>query len=322
MMRILVTGASGFVGSATCSHLTELGHEVIRWVGPGNTDEGTAGTFSVDISDESTFPDQDLVGQIDAVVHCAGIAHRFGRISKGDFECVNVRGVENAIRFAGRAGAKKFILLSSVLVYGSPRNDHPVNEESPTAPADDYAMSKLAGEEVALRLCRSSKIKLVILRPVPIVGEGSRGNVSRLIQAIDRNRFLWIGDGRNKRSFVYVGDVARAIACSLYIDDDFSVFNVSGETISVQWLVELIARRLETTVPRLRVPTWAARAAFHGSSFALWIPTVDRHRRTLETWLAHAVYSGEAFKKRYGFAPGTTIEEAIDREVDHFLQNR
>ena len=73
--------------------------------------------FSVDISDPATFPDQEQFGPVEAVVHCAGIAHRFGRVSNEEFNRINVAGVRNVVEFASGAGAKLFILLSSVIVF-------------------------------------------------------------------------------------------------------------------------------------------------------------------------------------------------------------
>jgi nucleoside-diphosphate-sugar epimerase len=170
-------------------------------------------------------------------------------------------------------------------------------------------------------MCDATGIELVILRPAPIVGEGGRGNISRLIKAIDRNLFFWIGDGGNLRSLVYVGDVARAIEVSLDIRKDITILNVSGEAISIKGLVDVIAGRLGKKIPRLIVPVFAVKGVLSGSAVS-FIPGVYRGRQLLDAWLANAVYSGAAFHRRYGFSPKTTIEEAVSREVEHFLRNR
>lgn len=318
-MKILVTGASGFIGSAVASHLTSLGHEVIQWVGPGKT-AADIGVFSVDVAVESTFPDESVVRSLDAVVHCAGIAHRFGRITKEAFDRVNVLGVENTARFAVRCGASRFILLSSVLVYGQPGNADPITEDREPAPSDDYGRSKLAGEKAAIVICGEAGIALTILRPAPVIGEGGRGNVSRLIKAIERGRFIWIGNGGNLRSFVYVGDVARAVASALSSDEQVAVYNLTGGTIRVRSLVEIVSDRVGREAGKFAVPTWAAKSLYHASLVASFIPIIKRSRRTLGTWLADAVYSGEAIKQSCGFVAKTGIKEAIGREVDHHLR--
>lgn len=320
-MRVLVTGASGFVGTATCAYLEAIGHEVIRLVGPGR--ESEAGSFSVDIGDPSTFPSPESISPLDAVVHCAGIAHRFGGVSKEDFAHVNVKGVENVVKFAEQTGVRKFALLSSALVYGTPRNAEPIGENHPVAPDDDYGASKLEGEKAAVRMCDAASIDLSVLRPAPIVGEGSRGNVSRLIRAIDRGRFVWVGDGRNLRSFVYVGDVARAIGLLLtHGAEAKGSFNLVGGTLTVSDLVQAIETTLEKRTPRIGVPSIAAHALYRASAVASPVNAVERYRRTLRTWLADGVYSGAKIESELGVAPATSIEDAVSREVEHYLRTK
>ena len=321
-MRILVTGASGFVGSTACVYLQSLGHEVIRFLGP--TRALAAASFPVDVADLGTFPNPKLTFPLDAIIHCAGIAHRFGGVSMDDFDRVNVRGVENTIKFAEQSEVQKLVLLSSVLVYGTPRDPTPIGEDYPAAPDDDYGASKLKGEQVAIKMCQERSIQLTILRPAPIVGEGSRGNVARLIKAIDRRRFVWIGDGRNRRSFVYVGDVARAIEHVIRINDNVgpSVYNIVGGSISVADLVGSVERSLERRQSKLAIPSWAAKAIYHLSAVGSPIERIQRYRRLLATWLADAVYSGDRIERQLGFAAQTTIEEAIGREVGHYLRNK
>ena len=116
-MKILVTGANGFVGSRTSLYLEEIGHEVIRVSHSGSA--GSDSTYQVDIGDDRSFDALEHLVDIDAVVNCAGIAHRFGRTSTDEFGRVNVRGVRNVIEFCSRKSIRRFVHLSSVLVYGS-----------------------------------------------------------------------------------------------------------------------------------------------------------------------------------------------------------
>lgn len=318
-MRILVTGASGFVGNAVCAQLERSGHDVIRSRGPGKPPK--PGSFSIDVGDPSTFPSTESVLPVGAIVHCAGIAHRFGRVSDDDFHRVNVKGVENIVRFGIETGARKFVLVSSVLVYGTPQSAEPITEEHTTEPDDSYGRSKLEGESVAIRMCEKASVELSILRPVPIIGEGSRGNVSRLIKAIDRGLFVWMGDGRNLKSFVSVQDVAWAIGKLVEKSSDRQrVFNIVGGTLSVAELVGSIEKALGKRSPRIAIPTLVAHAFLLGSGIGNRISPVEGYRRTLRTWLSDAVYSGNLIEKDLGFTPATTIEAAIGREVEHYLK--
>lgn len=320
-MRILVTGASGFVGSRTCSHLEAAGHEVVRTVNKDHSASSDNGSeLAVDVSDSRSLSILRGIGAIDGVVHCAGIAHRFGKTSEEVFRRVNVDGVRNVAEAAVDLGATQFVHLSSVMVYGRGAK-HPIGEDHTPSPEDAYAFSKLKGEEAAEDILRGSSTILTILRPAPIIGEGSRGNISRLIRAIDNGRFRWVGSGRNRRSFVYVDDVARSIEFALESGETDGVFNVVGGAVSVSDLVRSISERLGKTVASFRIPESVARLGIVATSPFSADSIIGRYRRTLDTWMADGVYSGEALQS-LGFHAETSIQAALEIEVDHYIAQR
>ena len=318
-MKILVTGASGFVGARTCSHLEEIGHEVIRAGHKGSRDQ--AGLFLIDVSAPRSFREINAIDNIEVLVNCAGIAHRFGKVADGEFERVNKEGVKNLIEFAAARKIGRFVQLSSVMVYGRPLSNEPIEEDHPLEPEDDYSLSKLNGEIAAREACETAGIKLTILRPAPVIGEGSRGNVARLIRAIKSGRFAWAGEGKNTRSFVYVEDVARAVAAALDLEDRYAVFNVVGGELSVKDLVAIIAKRLQRKPLPVRIPESAARLALYLAKPFTFVGSIAQSRRALDSWLADAVYSGSAFRER-GFHPATSVEEGLIREVDYYLKHK
>ena len=318
-MKVLVTGASGFVGSRTCSHLEAAGHDVIRIT--HSKKSGLPNEYILDITDPGSFAKLEEIPDIDAIVHCAGIAHRFGRTSRDEFWRVNVDGAKNVADFAARKQITRFVHLSSVLVYGPSTSNHPVREDRTPAPKDDYSSSKLEGERTVAGVCKAAGIDLVILRPVPIIGEGSRGNVARLIRAIDRQRFVWIGDGRNVRSIVDLSDVAEAIRTALSISECFATFNVTGGTMTVREMVEDISKELGRSHPARLIPHKIAKLALSGASPLAKLPAIGRYHRTLETWLADAVYSGEALMNS-GFVPAVNVREALQNEVKAYFASK
>lgn len=317
-MRILVTGARGFVGSRTCGLLEASGHEVIRAVHRKTDLDKNTQAFAVDISDPHSTAGLRSVGWIDALVHCAGIAHRFGKTPAIDYQRVNVEGVQNVAQLAVELGAKTFVQLSSVLVYG-PGSKQPISEDHTLAPEDAYAQSKLDGERDAAKILSGSPTRLVILRPAPIVGEGSRGNVSRLISAIDRGRFRWIGRGENRRSFVYVGDVARAVEFAIENSAINGVFNLSGGSVTVAELVDTIEKSLGKSVSSIRLPEGIARFGIAATYPFSSDSVIGRYRKSLKTWLAEAVYSEEKLKE-LGFRSSTSIQTALGLEVSDYLE--
>ena len=148
------------------------------------------------------------------------------------------------------------------------------------------------------------------------------GNVFRLIRAIDSRRFLWVGDGSNSKSLVYVGDFARAVALALESEVTRSVFNVVGDALRMADIVSIIADQLKISIPRIRVPSHIASLGLMALRRASVVPKFGRLHNTLYTWLGDGVFSGMAFGSRYGFVPGTSIEEGLRRQVDDYLQNK
>ena len=318
-MKVLVTGASGFVGSRTADLLCRLGHEVVRAAGPSS---GEPVSIPIDITSESSFKPIQLTAEVDAVVNCAGVAHRFGGVADETLMKVNAEGAGNIARLAKRVGAKRFIQVSSVSVYGKAPDANPVSELGELSTDGGYAESKILGERAVTEICEAANIELTILRPVSVIGEGDPGNVGRLIRAIDRGRFIWVGEGRNLKSLLYVEDLARAIVTSITEKEAGSIYNVVGGTISVRALVSQISEHLGKDLPRIRVPRFVAIVGLYASLPLSRFHFIESRRRSLETWLSDSVFSGDRFHQECGFEPATDISEGIKREVEAYLSTR
>jgi nucleoside-diphosphate-sugar epimerase len=309
-MKVLVTGASGFVGQALVAEFNARGFETIAVGGP----RSKGCDYSIDIGDASAVDAVSREQDVDAVVHSAGIAHRFGGVSDDEFQRVNVTLVENIARLAVTIGAKHFMLFSSTLVYGRRSGTGEITENDQCRPFDAYAQSKLDGENAARNICEAAGINITIFRPAPIMGEGSKGNFARLIRAIDKHRFVWVGKGVNRKSVVYVGDVAKAAAAVLESGGKGTqIFNLAADPVTMKHIVDAIAAKLVRKVPPVHLPVSSVRAAFGISG---------RLAATLDTWLANDVYSNGKLQKTYGFKPSTSLETAIGREVEYYLKHK
>jgi nucleoside-diphosphate-sugar epimerase len=189
-MNVAVTGASGFVGRALCASLAAAGHE------------------------------QVALEKAQAAVHLAAIAHR--RASLEELQRVNVDLAVDTARKAAAAGAG-FVFLSSVKVHGE-LSAEPFTENSPIAPQDRYAESKARAEE-ALRAIPG--LRLAVLRPPLVYGPGVKANFLSLMRAVARGWPLPLGSVDNRRSLIYVGNLAAAILACL---DQQGTFLVSDGT--------------------------------------------------------------------------------------------
>ena len=320
MKKVLVTGATGFVGGRIFKDLGAAGFDVI-----GTSTAAADGSkyFQIDVADPNSVARVFAERQIDAVIHCAGIAHRFGKTTDDLYSKVNLEGTRNVALAAMEGGVGKFILMSSVLVYGGGGSVHQPKEESDqTDPKDTYAKSKLDAELAAIAAFEGSACELQILRPAPVIGEGSKGNFARLIKAIDSGRFIWIGNGSNKKSLTYVGDIASA--CELFLtgemQDRVAVLNIASPPESMADIVAAIASEMDRKIPALRVPEIVARSAARIGKTIGGPP--GRIAGSIETWLSEDVYSTAKLAASLPELRLTPIIEAVRRDASEYIANR
>ncbi|MBB4092901.1 NAD-dependent epimerase/dehydratase family protein [Ochrobactrum pecoris] len=187
-MKIAVTGAGGFIGSALTQMLGREGHDVL----PLSRNE---------------LSDPDFSG-VETVVHCAALAHRTGaeRPDADTFDAVNHRLAVELATKAKAADVKRFVFVSTI--YTIAGNPSPLTPDMPLKPRDDYGRAK-AKAEADLR--EINGIEVVIARPVLVYGPGARANLMALIKLCDSGLPLPFGLANNRRSFVSLENVARAL---------------------------------------------------------------------------------------------------------------
>ncbi|MEK7776125.1 MAG: NAD-dependent epimerase/dehydratase family protein, partial [Planctomycetota bacterium] len=113
------------------------------------------------------------------------------------------------------------------------------DENTPCNPVGPYALSKYNAELRAIEIAREAGMALTILRLATLYGEGDPGNVGRLMRTLDRGRFLWIGDGSNRKSLLYKGDAARAcMAVAERSASGINIYNVSAPACTMREIVD------------------------------------------------------------------------------------
>jgi nucleoside-diphosphate-sugar epimerase len=261
-MRILVTGASGFIGAALCRFLLGRGHGVRAAVRrAGTAQDRLAGTDLIEVQDiAADFDRRALLDGIDVVVHLAAIAHRAG-VADAELRRVNV---DAAVRLAEAASrsARRFVFASSVKAHGETSGERALTEDDPLRPEDAYGRSKRDAEIALGDVAARTGMELVVLRPPLVYGPGVKANFLRLLGWIDRGLPLPLGAVRNRRSLVYAGNLGDAIARSIEHPDARGPFLVAdAEAPSAPELVRRIANALGRPARLFGVPPALLRAA-------------------------------------------------------------
>ncbi|UCI06616.1 NAD-dependent epimerase/dehydratase family protein [Mesorhizobium sp. B1-1-8] len=229
-MVVLVTGASGFLGSHVLARLAAMG---IPALGLGRDAErcdalAAAGHAVIrhDLSQPLSVALDARLGKVDRIIHCAALSSPFGRLS--DFVAANVTATQNLVDFATRQGISRFVHISSPSVSFAFRDQLGLTEDAALPdPVNHYAGTKREAERIALA---APAIHPVVLRPRGIYGVGDRALLPRLIKAAKTRPLPLFRGGRASIDLTHVDDVVDAIMTALAApkETEGEVFNISG----------------------------------------------------------------------------------------------
>lgn len=259
-MKLLVTGATGFIGRRLCMELISQGHQVSGLVRhrqniPANLLDSMTWYPISGLDDEQ--PLAVACNGIEVVIHLAAHVHRMGDTDEQEsvYTQVNCQGSLNLARAASTAGVGRFIFLSSIKVNGEERQTAYCASDEPK-PQDVYARSKYAAEQGLQLLAQEKSLSLVIIRPPLVYGEGVKANFLQLTGWVKRGIPMPLAGIYNQRSMVSVVNLVDLIrVCINHPDADGQVLLVSdGETVSTSQLVERIARSYSVNARLFKCP--------------------------------------------------------------------
>jgi nucleoside-diphosphate-sugar epimerase len=266
MTRVLVTGANGFVGRTLCPELENAGFELRAAVrNEASTPLPVTGGDTVAVG--YVGPDTDwapALEGVDAIVHLACRVHVLRerlREPEQEFHKINVLGVERLARAAAGAGVKRMVYISSIGVNGRATEGSAFTERDKPSPHYSYAISKWDAEQVLYRIAGETGLEVVVLRPPLIYGPGVKANFLRLMKLVDSGLPLPFGSVDNRRSLIYVRNLADAISrCISSPQAAGETFLVSdGEDVSTPQLLRLISKALGRRPQILPFPQAALR---------------------------------------------------------------
>jgi len=259
-MRVLVTGASGFLGSALVTGLKQQGHDVVATTRRAVSAPVQAVEYRV-VGDLDGAPEwHSPLQNIDVVVHTAARVHVMDESSRDPlraFRQVNVFATLGLARQAAEAGVRRFVFISSIKASGEQtRPGTPFRADDIPDPIDPYGISKLEAEVGLLALAARTGMEVVIVRPPLIYGPGVKGNFASMIKLVGKGLPLPLGAIHNKRSLVGIGNLVDLITrCLNHPAAVNQMFLVSdGQDLSTTELLRGVAEAMGKPVRLVPVP--------------------------------------------------------------------
>ncbi|MGU7813837.1 UDP-glucose 4-epimerase family protein [Burkholderia sp. AW49-1] len=266
MMRLVVTGANGFVGRAVCRRALDAGHTVTALVRrPGTCVDGVRewvhGAADWDGLDES-WP-VDLAA--DCVIHLAARVHvMHDKAPDPDvaFDATNVAGTLRLAEAARKHGVRRIVYASSIKAVAESDGEAPLSESTHPDPQDAYGRSKLRAEQQLARFGASAGLDVVVVRPPLVYGPAVGANFLSMMNAVARGMPLPLGSITARRSIVYVDNLADALLrCAIDPRAAGECFHVADDDPpSITDLLRLVGDALGKPARLLPVPVAALRA--------------------------------------------------------------
>lgn len=253
-MKVTMIGASGFVGTRLLDLLKESTKHELKNIDLLPSHFFPEVTTFGDVREKSQM-DKELAGA-DCVVLLAA-QHRDDVSPVSLYYDTNVGGMEVTLKAMEKNGIKRIIFFSSVAVYGL-NKDNP-NEEHQADPFNHYGKSKWEAEQVLQEWYKNHPDwNINIIRPTVIFGERNRGNVYNLLKQIAGGKFLMVGDGKNKKSMAYVGNVVAFVKYLLEnVATGYNVYNyIDKPDFTMNELVAHVGKVMKKHIPATHFPYW------------------------------------------------------------------
>lgn len=322
-MKALVTGGNGFIGLNLVESLALDGIDVRA------LDRKTDGLENLEVKIEIINNDlsdmqslQKVLDGVEIVYHLAA-EHLAVSASDQNYVNTNVRGTEKLLKASLSARVKRFVHCSTVGVHGH-ISEPPADESYPFSPTNIYEKTKLEGEKLALAFCNETGLPVTIIRPAYVYGPGDP-RIIKMIQLIKNKKFMMVGDGKNLRHPVYIGDLIRSFKlCSRTEKSIGQVYIIAGEkAVPLLQMVNKIAEAVDVKTPSISIPVWLAKTASDVLEPVFKIinkePPIS-HRR-LGFFLNSYEYDISKARRDFEYNPEFGLEEGLKATVKWCIEN-
>lgn len=329
-MKILITGAAGFIGSHLVDLLLQEGVPVnkIRLFIPkdeslSNLPKEKFDIVRGDIRDKTTV--KAAMQGIDIVYHLAARIDFNGKTYE-DYKDVNVDGTQNLLDECSK-NIKKFIFFSSIGVFGLPAGIGDIinwDENHPKTYTNFYGESKWEGEKRVMEVHNKKGLPYAIIRPASVYGPREKGPTLALYKAIKNHQFIMLGNGLNKMHYVYVTDLVKAARLAEKSSEKTGDYIIGGsEPTTLKEIVSDIAESINEKIPNFYLPKNLALILsyamdFTGKLFGIKSPLFPSRVKTMTT---NYFYNINKAKKKLGYNPKVNFRKGAMLTGRWYTQN-
>jgi len=323
-MNVLVTGASGFLGSHVAEQLARKGHAVRCLVRKSSDVSFLKMLPGVELA-YGAVEDRDAVAKaadgVDAIVHSAGLVKAK---TAADFVATNVEGTRNLLEMAldRRSHIRRFVFVSSLAAHGPSLDGAPIADDCEPRPVTEYGRSKLAAE----RLVTDAKkdLAVTVIRPPAIYGPRDR-EMLVFFESVAKG-FIPIPNGTQKLSMIYGEDAAAACVRALEVEHESgrAYYVEDGAVYTQPEMIDALERVLGKRAFRMSVPLGLLKVAAHAS--ALYGRVLDRAMmftpdKVNELGAPHWVCSAASIRRELGWSPSVQWEEGARKTAAWYREN-
>ena len=319
-MNLLITGATGFVGSRLVEVALSKQYKVSA-VRRSESSQIVDTDQKLHWCTGNLSPEFDwsknLVG-IDCVIHCAARVHQMQENEQdiqAAYDEVNFHATINLAKQAAKAGVKRFIFLSSIKVNGEQTEQgKPFIPSISNPPTDPYGLSKYKAEQALIELSKVSELEIVIIRPPLVYGPGVKANFQSMMKWVSRSVPLPLGAVHNKRSMVYLDNLVDLImVCVKHLNAANQTFLVSDQhDVSTSQILFEIKKASNSSCILLPIPMlW-----FQGIAKIMNKPQIaQRLCSSLQVYITHT-------QKQLNWQPPISWEQGISETVNAYLKSK
>lgn len=316
-MRVLITGATGFVGRGLLKRLAADGWHVRAVVRNNGVDLGShVEVFALGDLGQSQLDYRQALRGCDAVVHLAARVHMLRDMAVeplAEFRRINTAATRSLARQAADAGVAQFIFLSSIKVNGEETSvGKPFRPDDPPAPLDAYGISKREAEQELQEISRASGMRSVIIRTPLVYGPGVKANFQEMMRWVERGLPLPFGAVvHNRRSLIALDNLVDLIVvCASRAPVSDELFLASdGEDLSTVELLRRLGCALGRPARLIAIPPAALSA----------LGAVTGRSAQIRRLLGSLQIDSSSTRQRLGWTPPISVDEALARTAAAFL---